>query len=73
MVLTRLEAEATQAREATRADAQQLATAAADARGQELAAAQELETRAMERSVCVGAVCCAERFVCFAPCMLAKT
>ena len=51
MVLTRLEAEANQAREAARAEAQQAAVAAAAARAKDLAVAQESETRAMERCV----------------------
>ena len=49
MVFTRLEAEANRAREAARAEAQEAAAAAAAARAREIAVAQELETRAMER------------------------
>lgn len=49
IVLTRLEAEATQAREASRAAAQRVAAATGAVRARELTGAQELETKAMER------------------------
>ena len=51
MVLTRLEAEATQTREAQRVTAQRTAVAVADERARALTAAQELETKTMERHV----------------------
>lgn len=51
MVLTRLEAEACQAREASSAEAQREAETAAAARSREVVVAQELETKAMERWV----------------------
>ena len=49
MVLTRLEDEASQNREAVRATAERATTAAAEERARALNAAQELETKAMER------------------------
>lgn len=49
MVLTRLEAEAATARNSARTVAQQAAAEAAASRAKDLKAAQELETRAMER------------------------
>lgn len=51
MVLTRLEAEASQTREAQRVTAQRTAAAAANERARALTAAQELETKTMERHV----------------------
>lgn len=57
MVLARLEAEAAQARNAVRAQAQREAVEVAALQAKDLEAAQELETRAMER--------CARACVCF--------
>lgn len=54
MVLTRLEAEAAQARNTARVETQQIATEAAATQKKDLEAAQELETRAMERFVARG-------------------
>lgn len=51
MVLARLEAEAAQARNSARGQAQREAAEAAALQAKELEAAQELETRAMERYV----------------------
>lgn len=48
-MLTRLEAEATQAREASRSEAQRVAAETGAVRARELTGAQELETKAMER------------------------
>lgn len=59
--MTKLEAEASQARNEARVQAQQAAAESAALRVKDLEAAQEMETRAMERCVCVGGWVCAAR------------
>lgn len=63
MVVARLDTEAAQARNATRAQAQREAAEAAALQAKDLEAAQELETRAMERcKACACLLCGDERY-----------